>query len=50
VKIIVKNWKEVEQAIRESRAQKTVYDSIGLLTRIISKVGERYELTLDVLQ
>ena len=43
MKINVKIWKEVKQAISESRALEIVYDSSGLLTRIISEIGERYE-------
>jgi len=50
VKITVDNWKEVERAVREGGLQETVYDSDGLLTTVILKGGEQYELTLDVVQ
>ena len=50
MKITVDNWKEVERAVREGGLQETVYDSDGLLTTIILKGGEQYELTLDVVQ
>ena len=50
MKITVDNWMEVERAVREGGVQETVYDSDGLLTTIILKGGERYELTPEVLQ
>lgn len=50
MKITVDNWKEVERAVRAGGVKDTIYDADGVITTIVLKSGDRYELTIDVLQ
>ena len=50
MKITVDNWKNAEQAIRTVGVKDTIYEPYGVITTIILKSGDRYELTRDVLQ
>lgn len=50
MKITVENWKDVKVGIREVGVRDAVYDSDGVVQTIILKSGDRYELTMDVIQ
>ena len=50
MKITVENWKSVERIIRDSGIQDAMYDAEGILRTVVTKKGERFEFTFDVVE
>lgn len=50
MKVTIESWKDVECDLRRTGVKDALYDEEGDISEIISRSGERYELSREVLK